>query len=182
MPFVAVVFGLMGSGKSRRARELAERTGAAYLSSDITRKRMANVSLTERAGKVFGEGVYSPGFTDEVYREMLNQAERYLAQGKGVVLDATYSKRRYRDQVRDAAKRWGVPLFFFFVDTPEEVIRQRLLRRERKKVISDGRLDVFPQHKAGFEHPFEDEVVMVIPGEGGVDRAVDEMVATIGRG
>ena len=178
-PFVAAVFGLMGSGKSRRARALAEATGSVYISSDITRKQMANVALTERAESSFGEGIYSPEFTHKVYQEMLKRASASIQQDRSAVLDATYSKRRYRDQLRETFSGWGIPLFLFFVDTPEEVIRQRLLRREQKKVISDGRLDVFPQHKEGFEFPEEDEAVIRVSGDKGVDVAVSEMVAII---
>ena len=97
--FVAVVFGLMGSGKSRRARALAEATGAAYISSDITRKHMAGVELTDRADENFGKGIYSTEFTDRVYQKMLSQARSCLDMGKSVVLDATYSKKHYREQV-----------------------------------------------------------------------------------
>ncbi len=178
-PFVAVVFGLMGSGKSRRAKALAEATKANYISSDIIRKLMAKIPLTQRAERHFGKGIYSKQFTEKVYQEMLNQAYASLEAGTPAVLDATYSKRSHRDQVREAAAQWNAPLFFFFVDTSEEVIRQRLLRRERKKVISDGRLDVFPQHKESFQPPQEDENIIRISGEEGVDRAVGEMVAII---
>ncbi len=178
-PFLAVVFGLMGSGKSKRASTLARVVGAAYISSDITRKRMANVALTERAEKSFGQGIYSREFTERVYSEMLNMARKRLSSGKPVVMDATYSKRRHRDQARALAMELGTPFFLFFVDTPEKVIRERLLRRERKRVVSDGRIDVFPKHREEFEFPDEDEKAAFVPGEGGVDGAVKEMVAII---
>ncbi len=177
--FLSVVFGLMGSGKSRRARALAEATKAVHISSDVTRKEMAKVPLTERAENGFGKGIYSSAFTDMVYNEMLNMARSCIEDGKAVVLDATYSKKEKRDAVRDAAREWGAPLFFFFVETSEEVIRQRLLRRETKRVVSDGRLDVFPMHRDGFEFPEEDENVWRIRGDGGVDASVTRMVAII---
>ncbi len=178
-PLLAVVFGLMGSGKSKRASTLARLLGATYVSSDITRKRMANVALTERAEDSFGKGIYSKDFTERVYQQMLTVARESLASGKPVVLDATYSKRAQREQVRALATELGTPFFLFFVNTPERVIKKRLLRRERKQVVSDGRIDVFPQHRAGFELPEKDEGAAAVPGEGGVDGAVEVMVAII---
>ncbi len=54
-----VVFGLMGTGKTSLAKELAKQTGWPLFSSDEIRKTLVGISPTKRKWESFGKGIYS---------------------------------------------------------------------------------------------------------------------------
>jgi uncharacterized protein len=57
---LVLVVGLPGTGKSNVALELSRRWGLSYISSDITRKALAEIAPEEHHYESFGEGIYSP--------------------------------------------------------------------------------------------------------------------------
>ncbi|HTU31695.1 MAG TPA: AAA family ATPase, partial [Solirubrobacteraceae bacterium] len=65
LPLAIVVCGAPASGKSYLARALSERSGFAHLSSDLTRKRLAGVQPTQRAG----EEAYGADWNQRTYSE-----------------------------------------------------------------------------------------------------------------
>ncbi len=154
-PVLLLVSGLMGSGKSTLADELAARTGMTVLVSDRIRKELAAVpqGLTrKRSG--FGEGLYSAAWTERTYATLIDRARELLAGGVSVILDATFSRRKQRDQAFALARALGAEAFAVECIAPEEVTLARLIAREcRGTSISDGRADLYPQQKAHFE-PF----------------------------
>ena len=64
---LALVGGLPGTGKSTVAGQLADLAGAVVLSSDRLRKELVGLSPTTSAAAAFGDGLYRPERTDEVY-------------------------------------------------------------------------------------------------------------------
>lgn len=101
---LAIVGGLPGVGKSTVATGLAGRTGAVVLSSDRLRKELAGLDPTRSAAAGYREGIYSPAHTDATYTELLYRAGLLLARGESVVLDASWTDRRWRDTAADLAR------------------------------------------------------------------------------
>src|SRR3954466_16247825 len=91
-PFVLVLCGLSGSGKTRLATELAEATGLPALTSDVVRKRLAGLSPQERAG----EEDYSGEFSERAYEGLGRLAHEAVRDRGGAIVDATF--RRARDR------------------------------------------------------------------------------------
>ena len=102
---LVLVGGLPGTGKSTLAEGLADRLGWAVLRSDQVRKELAGLDPTEPAGAPPFEGIYTPAFTAEVYRELLRRAELALGWGDSVVLDATWLDPHQRDAAHRLAAR-----------------------------------------------------------------------------
>ena len=151
-PIIAVVLGIVGSGKSTVAQTLASRIGAKLISSDIIRKEIAGIPATEHRLDKFGKGIYSKGFTIKTYKEILHRAGKHLSNGESVILDATFSKREQRKAVLELAEKVKAKPFFIECGCSENVIRERLLEREKaKKTPSDARLEIFPSLKKGFQ-------------------------------
>nr|NIP31418.1 AAA family ATPase [Candidatus Dadabacteria bacterium]NIS94977.1 AAA family ATPase [Nitrosopumilaceae archaeon] len=150
-PVVIVVFGLIASGKSTLAAILSKELGCNVISSDVTRKQLAGVPLTKRVSKGLYKGLYSKQMTIKTYTEMYRQAQDELSNNNIVILDASFSQQKYRDLVVDKSNKWNSNIIFIETKASDRVIRQRLLDREKKKSISDARIDLFKRFKQSFE-------------------------------
>jgi predicted kinase len=150
-PFVVMICGLSGSGKSSLARALARRLGAAVINSDVVRKGLAGTSH-RRSQDSYGGGIYAAPMTDRTYRKMTEEAERHLAAGEGVILDATFQKTAQRSAVFEMAARNGAPVAIVYCHTREELIRERLRRRAAEgRDVSDGDWQIYLKQKELFE-------------------------------
>ncbi len=128
---LALVGGLPGTGKTTVAGGLADRAGAVLLSSDRLRKELAGLDPDDDASAPYGEGIYSPARTDEVYGELLRRAGALLARGESVVLDASWTRRRHRRAAEELARHTHSDLVLLHCTAPSEVARQRLVTRPR---------------------------------------------------
>jgi aminoglycoside phosphotransferase family enzyme/predicted kinase len=152
-PFMVMICGLTGSGKSSLARALGRRLGAPVINSDVVRKGIAGTS-NRRNQVSYAEGIYSASMTGRAYRKMTEEAERHLAAGEGVILDATFQKAAQRSAVFEAAARRGALVAIIHCHSREGLIRERLARRaEAGNDISDGAWPVYLKQKDLFE-PF----------------------------
>ena len=129
-PMLAAVGGLSGSGKSSLGRRLAPRLGrspgAVLLRSDEVRKRLFGVAPTERLPK----DAYTADVSLRVYAVMLAEARAALAAGASVVLDAAFLKPQEREAAQGLASEMATPFQGLWMAAPDEVLRQRLRRRE----------------------------------------------------
>jgi uncharacterized protein len=82
---LVLVGGLPGTGKSALAGAVAGRLGLAVLSSDRIRRELAGQPAEASASASYGSGIYSAGWTERVYAELLHRATVLLAQGESVV-------------------------------------------------------------------------------------------------
>jgi aminoglycoside phosphotransferase family enzyme/predicted kinase len=96
-----LVGGAPGSGKSTTASGIADELGFTVLSSDRVRKELAGVAAETSRAAPYGEGIYTRAWTERTYAELLRRAELLLGMGESVVLDATWSARKWRE---DAAR------------------------------------------------------------------------------
>lgn len=156
MPVLLVFFGLIASGKSTVADAFARRNGMLYLNTDRVRKELAGLAATERRPEGRNQGIYSPEYTERTYQTMLDLAAEQLRQGKGAVLDGSYSRRSDRDRVLECGVQYGADVRFILCHCSEEEVRRRLeLRAHDPLAVSDGRWDIYLQQKKHFENPEE---------------------------
>ena len=107
-------------------------------------------------GEGADRGIYTPEFSRRTYDELLSRAERALAGGQSVLLDASYQGRGERDRVRGWAERLGVTLHFVQCICPEEEVKRRLqLRAADPAAVSDGRWEILQLQRARFQSPTE---------------------------
>lgn len=100
---LAVVGGGPGTGKTTLAHALADRVGAAVISTDEVRRGQQNSGAVGGEVGVLDAGLYSDENVAAVYDEVLRQAQIQLANGQSVILDGTWREPRRRDQVRQLA-------------------------------------------------------------------------------
>jgi predicted kinase len=148
-PTLIITMGLVGTGKTTIAKALAKKLGLEYISSDITRKRLASIPETEHRYEGFDKGIYSPAFTFKTYKAMLGKAEWLLDGGKSVILDASFSLKIQRALARVLAQMIGADFYAVECVLDESVVRKRLA--DRKDTASDGRWKIYRKQKKVFE-------------------------------
>jgi aminoglycoside phosphotransferase family enzyme len=131
-PALIITHGLSGSGKSVAARNLVRQLGAVQVRSDVERKRLAGLPPLAGSRSPVGGDIYTAELTDQTYRRLLQAAERILEAGFLALADATFLKQRQRRPFAELARRLGVKFLILDMQTPEQVMRERLrLRADR---------------------------------------------------
>ncbi|MFF4486527.1 AAA family ATPase [Streptomyces sp. NPDC001544] len=123
---LTLVGGLPGSGKSTLSGALADRLGVTLLSSDRLRKELAGIPAEQSAAAGYGEGLYTPEWTDRTYAALLERAAALLSCGESVVLDATWSDASRRAAALRVAERTGADLLALHCHVPGDVSAARL--------------------------------------------------------
>jgi aminoglycoside phosphotransferase family enzyme/predicted kinase len=107
-PVLVAVGGLSGTGKSLLARVLAAdilpAPGAVWLRSDVERKAMFGVAETAKLPRA----AYTRGVTAKVYASLAAKAQRVLAAGHSVIVDAVFANPNERAEI----ERAGMPSIF----------------------------------------------------------------------
>ncbi|HSG31985.1 MAG TPA: AAA family ATPase [Thermodesulfobacteriota bacterium] len=152
-PVVIVIFGLIASGKSTFADRLSSELGCNVISSDVTRKNLAGIPLTQKAGEHLYDGLYSKNMTNKTYDEMFKQAHEQLLLKNIVILDASFSAESYRNKIINNSQKWKSNIIYIETKTSDKVIKQRLLARDSNKSISDARIGLFKSFKQKFNRP-----------------------------
>ena len=97
-------------------------------------------------------------------------ARQALANGRGVVVDDTFSHRLLRDRFRALARAIGVPFTLLFVDTPLDVIETRIAENARTKACGHIEPEVFAHHRERFQFPGKDEAPVRLADAADLDR------------
>jgi aminoglycoside phosphotransferase family enzyme/predicted kinase len=126
---LVLVGGPPGTGKSTLAAELADRLGYTLLSSDRIRKELAGLAPEQSAAAPFGEGLYTPEWTERTYGELLSRAELLCGHGEPVVLDASWTGPAHRAATERLAERVHADLVALRCTAPPQVVAERLAHR-----------------------------------------------------
>ena len=128
-PLLVAIGGLSGTGKSVLARGLAgfvaPAPGAVIVRSDVVRKRLFGAKETA----ALPESAYRPDTSKRVYDVLSSTAQRILAQGCSVVLDAAYLQEAERNETEDLATICGARFVGLFLTAD---LATRLARIERR--------------------------------------------------
>jgi aminoglycoside phosphotransferase family enzyme/predicted kinase len=151
-----VIMGRVASGKSTLAQALGQEMGWDVHSSDRVRKELGGVSLLQRGDASQRAALYSPDMTERVYAVLQREALLCLKRGRSVVLDATYSSRLHRDELRNVLGREGFEPKWIEVTVEDEIARERLRKRESVGgQMSDAREEDQATLNALYEPPAE---------------------------
>jgi len=145
-PLLVAIGGLSGTGKSLLARGLAgliePLPGALIVRSDVVRKHFFGVGETT----ALPPAAYLADVTERVYQGLSSTAQRVLAQGSSVVLDAAYLQESERKEITGLAARSNTPFVGLFLTAD---LATRLARiAQRRGDASDATRDVALQQGA----------------------------------
>ena len=151
-PTLILMAGLMGTGKSVRAKRIASRLGACVMQMDVLRKEILNIAPGERRREPFGNGIYADDISKLTYEKALEAAVALLKEGKSVIIDGSYKKRAERIKASEIAKKMNADFFIIECICPEDIIKERLdSRMADEKEASDGRWEIFQAQKNTFD-------------------------------
>jgi aminoglycoside phosphotransferase family enzyme/predicted kinase len=150
-PVLFITVGLVGTGKSTLAQALAKRLGLLVIASDVTRKQLAGIPVTEHRFDEFTGGIYSAELSRKTYDKMFSSAGDILKEGGSVVLDASFIRAEERLKAKKLAEDVGADFFIIECTLDEANIKKRLERRLKGKTISDGRWEIYRPQKKAFE-------------------------------
>ncbi|UVE94246.1 AAA family ATPase [Dietzia sp. B32] len=126
---LVLVGGVSGSGKSTLAAPLAEALSAELLRSDVVRREVAAAGATAPGPAAAARDRYSDEAVEAVYAEMLARAAGVLAQGRSVVLDATWLEPRRRAEAETAAADAHAELVEIACAAPRDELVRRITGR-----------------------------------------------------
>lgn len=145
---LVLVGGAPGTGKSTTASGIADALGFTVLSSDRVRKELSGVAAETSRAAPYEEGIYTPLWTERAYGELLRRAEALLAMGESVVLDATWSAGRRRDEAARLAEATSSDLYQLRCEVSDALADERIARRTNHS-------DADPQIAAAIRASFE---------------------------
>ena len=169
-PPLIVVSGLPGTGKSFFCRKLAEKLPFLILASDALRRVLFP----------------SPQYDEQENKRLFSAChvliEELLRKGVPVIFDATNLLEHHREYLYRDAERAGAKLMLVWVEAPPEVVRQRLLARERTTVPqcdSEAGWEVYNRMKSRREKISRNHLVVDTSQD--ITAAVDRIVRTASR-
>jgi aminoglycoside phosphotransferase family enzyme/predicted kinase len=128
-PELMCIGGLSGTGKSTLAAAIAPLLGAPpgalHIRSDVERKVLAGVGETTR----LGPSHYSIETSRQVYEAMLVRAQRALAAGRSVILDAVFARESERLAAARLARRQGASFRGIWLETDPTTLKTRVEER-----------------------------------------------------
>ena len=125
-PFVLLMHGFSGCGKSHLATQLIAELEVLQVRSDIERKRLAGIDPLQRGS----ETLYSAAMNQRTYAHLAQVAEVALDSGCSVCLDAALLRRADRRLLVAVAECHGAPWLILSLHAPPEVLRARLAGRQ----------------------------------------------------
>jgi len=176
-PVLWVFCGLPASGKSTLARRVASAMFMPLFASDTVRKE--DPDFPQAGVEAFNAGAYRPVLRDRVYARLFNLAQDEIKKGRSVVLDATFSKAKWRESALLLADDLKAGIVFVECACQHQTIKQRLARRKSQEGESDARLMHFNDLIAGYE-PFGEAMTGVrisIDTDQTVEECVQEILA-----
>ncbi|TWU24796.1 bifunctional aminoglycoside phosphotransferase/ATP-binding protein [Bythopirellula polymerisocia] len=145
-PWIIVVCGLMGTGKSTLARSIAEAAGADLLQTDVIRKLLIGTCETPAS---YGGGNYRQLLRQQVYDRLLKDAADALDSGRSVIADGTFLTNSLRQDLFAIARSRMAPILFVRCKTPRVNTISRLQKRnESSESESEARPDLYDQQAA----------------------------------
>jgi uncharacterized protein len=139
---LTLIGGAPGTGKTTLAHALAERVGAVVISSDDVRRELQRSNVITGPTGVLDAGLYSADKTSAVYDALISRAHGQLADGRSVILDATWAEPHRRDLARELAAQTESAMLEIACSTPVATAQERVETR------SSSTSDVTP-HLAG---------------------------------
>ena len=147
-PFLIIMHGISGTGKTTISTEVVKTLGAIRVRSDVERKRISGEKKEEEVREETSENLYAPDMTQATYARLLDIAGTMLRSGYSIVVDATFLRVSQRQLFFQLAQYRHVSFVILDVQAPEEVLIERLAMRAHQGVdASDATIAIMERQR-----------------------------------
>ena len=157
---LVITHGLSGCGKTVASTRLLQsdlQAGTLRLRSDVERKRLFGLPVTQHSGSATGMGIYAADAHTRTYQHLHTQCAMLLRAGWSVVVDAAFLQRSDRAGFQALARELGVPYGILAPVAPPEVLRARIAARQALgRDASEATVDVL-EHQMQRIEPLDAE-------------------------
>jgi predicted kinase len=155
------------SGKTTLAKELEKRLGFVRLNVDEIKQEFGYGNVTD--DKVSDES------WETIFKELDKRIEESLKLGKIILNEYAWISRAWRDRARNLASKLGIETIVIFVDTPEDIVRERRIKNKNEKTRFDVSDADFDESIRNFEKPINDENVIVYKNGENLDEWIQRL-------
>lgn len=179
-PCLILTCGLMGTGKTTLAKQLARATGAQVLRSDVIRKELAGLDPEQSLQEDFDSGLYAYAWTKRTYEALAERAAQSLRQGDVVIVDASFSQESWRRHFLALAENAGVAALIVYLHAEDGILYERLQQRMTSaRDASDGRPALLESQKQQFDVPEPGPQLLRLDSGGIMQNPVEQVLCTI---
>ena len=149
-PIVYLICGFIGAGKSTFAKKLEEKTGAVRITKD------------EWSIRLIGNDPTINGYAewDRKIIGLSRDVAFYLAEkGMDVIIDEGFWEKETRDEMRRRIAAIGAKAVMYYVETPIETIRERVVGRNNNLTKDSFKIsrEMLDNYLTYWQPPSEDE-------------------------
>lgn len=176
-PWLIVVRGLMGTGKSTLSRRLTDSVAAELLQTDAIRREVLGASPMDAT---FNSGHYRAEQRAAVYNELLRRAESILSDGQSVVVDGTFLAMHTRSEAAALAERVGARFALLECRCDDAIAEQRIsARMHEKSDLSEARPELYRLQREAEEADPAGMAAIVVDTEGDPDSVLKQAIQGI---
>ncbi len=179
-PYLLVMHGVSGTGKSTASAAIVEQLSAIRIRSDAERKRLHGLARNESSHSGIQGGIYTQEASARVYEYMLQTSETLLRAGQPVVVDAAFLKRSQRDLFHALAERMAVAHLIIHCNTSEQFAREWIQQRQQAgEDVSEAGTEVLEAQLASQEPLEENELSYTWEVAPTRPESIDQLIARI---
>ncbi|MBV1788908.1 AAA family ATPase [Marinobacterium sp. D7] len=174
-PFLLLMHGVSGTGKSYLSKRLFEAMGAVRIRSDVERKRIYRSASRSEKLELYGSDMNL-----RTFNRLLDTTRLMLRAGVSVVVDATFIRKRGRHLFRQMSEREKVPMRIISCHCDQKLIEARLKRRsEEGNDPSDADIEVM-RHQLSILQPITaEEQLLMLEVDTRDDEAIEQLLSQL---
>lgn len=156
-PYMLLMHGFSGTGKTTVSTELVDQLGAIRIRSDVERKRLFAPPGQQNQG--VNKGIYSHKVSDQTFDHLASLAETICNAGYPVIVDATFLHKAYRTHFYKLAQDLAIPWGMVSCELADTEVRKRLVDRQSAGMDpSDADVSVYQAQLASADSLSESEL------------------------
>lgn len=128
-PFIILMSGLSGSGKSTVAAQLAHQSGAIRIRSDVERKRIFNLGALDSSSNLTDIDIYSDAATKDTFSHLKNLTTLIIQSGYCCIVDATFIHQDQRSDFIQLSKSLQCSLHIVYCHAKQSTLEKRIEQR-----------------------------------------------------
>lgn len=118
--------------------------------------------------------------TQRTYAALRRDAARWLRRGRGVVVDATFGSPSERAQLQQLARRLDTGLHVVWCEADDATLIARLKQRATQQgVVSDARIELWPDLRAAFTPPDEQTSLLRVDATRSMDETTEQALSLL---